>query len=474
MPDETTESSSTAIDNLACWSLADEPAFRDKLALQQAKLLVLDSLGCAFAALADHAMDEVVGAVHAWGGTPESTVIGGQEKTSVLNAVLANGALVRVLDLNDLQFIEKDGALAVSGHASDNIPVALAVGEKLGVSGLAVLESIVMAYELYHRLRKLMAENSQWDPSSVSGLIGAAVTGRLMRLSPDRQANALGLAAARTAVPRIVRKGEMSAGKSLANALVAQNGVQSALLAATGLTGPREALDHRDGLNQVFEPARGLAILWEKTGQPPAILSSHMKSYPCIGTAQTLVTATLDLHDKLRGRLQLIKKIEVIMSDVPFVRHQQADRKRSNPQTREAADHSFTFLPCVALMDGELTSRQFENERWIEPETRRLMDRVEMGVAADLRDRALGSMPCRLRVQLTSGEEVVSECLYPPGHSFPDKGLNPQAIKAKFHAFSEPVLSEDARARIIDAVERVDGAASIRGMMSLLSVDKFS
>ena len=180
------------------------------------------------------------------------------------------------------------------------------------------------------------------------------------------------------------------------------------------------------------------------------------------------------MHDKLRGRLQLIKKIEVIMSDVPFVRHQQADRKRSNPQTREAADHSFTFLPCVALMDGELTSRQFENERWIEPETRRLMDRVEMGVAADLRDRALGSMPCRLRVQLTSGEEVVSECLYPPGHSFPDKGLNPQAIKAKFHAFSEPVLSEDARARIIDAVERVDGAASIRGMMSLLSVDKFS
>src|SRR5215203_518136 len=61
---------------------------------------------------------------------------------------------------------------------------------------------------------------------------------------------------------------------------------------------------------------------------------------------------------------------------------------RRYPQSREAADHSFTFLPAVALLDGELTLRQFENSRWKQPLVRRLMQRISLEGAPDLNQRA--------------------------------------------------------------------------------------
>jgi 2-methylcitrate dehydratase len=469
MSEKSKMSGPTALDRLAHWSLAPEPAYRQPLALTQAKLLVLDSIGCAFAAHATGAVEGVVEAVREWGGAPEATIIGVPGKTSVLNAVLANGGLVRVLDLNDIMFAEKEGALAVAGHRSDNIVVALAIGEKFGLPGEALLESIVMNYELYGRLRQLMPEDSPWDGSCVSGLVAAAMAGRLMGLDEERQANGLGLAAARTAVPQIVRKGEMSAGKSLANALVAQSGVMGALLAAKGVTGPREALEHNDGLHQVFDPERDLTRLWAKPAQPLEILSAHMKSYPSIGTSQTMVTAALDLRAKLAGRLGAVERIDVTMADVPAIRKQQADRKRSDPRTREAADHSFTFLPCVTLVDGELTTRQFDNDRWLEPEVRGLMEKVVLGVDADLRDRAPGSMPCRLTVRLKGGETLSSECLYPPGHSFADKGLNAEAVIAKFHAVARDKVGDKARQKIVEEVMAMDKAPSVAKLMQSVS-----
>ncbi len=464
-----TEHRPTAIDRLATWSIAKEPAYSAPLVLRQAKLLVLDSLGCAFAAIAAKAIDGVVETIQELGGTPEATVIGSKGKTSALNAVLANGALVRVLDLNDVSFVEKDGAPSVGGHCSDNIPVALAVGERIGASGMAVLESIVLSYELYGRLRQLMPESTHWDASSVSGVIAAAIAGRLMGLDESRQAHAIALGAARTAIPKIVRKGNMSASKSIANALVAQSGVLGALLAARGVTGPREAMEHRDGLTIVFEPDRGLEALWARPHGRLEIMSSHMKSYPSIGTSQCMVTAALDLRTKLGGDLDNIERIDVIMADGATIRRQQADRSRSDPRTREAADHSFTFLPCVALVDGELTTHQFDNDRWFDPAVRRLMERVVMGVDADLRNRALGSMPCRLAVRLKGGETISSECLYPPGHSFADKGLNPEAVIAKFHTVSREIVSDEARRRIVDEVMAMDRAPSVAGLMKSVS-----
>ncbi len=437
------------IRNLARWTLEPFELFRSEAALRQARLLVLDSIGCAYAALPASSPRRVFALIDELGGNPECTVIGKAGRTSVLNAVLANGALVRSLDFNDVQFFMKEGKLSVAGHCSDNIPAALAIGERTGATPEAVLVAIVMGYELFKRLRELMPFVSAWDGTTVSGMVSAAMTGRLMGLDAEKQAHALALAAARSATPSVVRWGKLSGAKNLANALISQSGVLAALLAAKGVTGPLELLEHRGGMHQVFDPSLGLDNLWKPPSEPLYILTSNIKPYACIGTAQATVAAALDLHGKLAGRAAEIERIEVVMADLPMIRKQQGEMERRYPKTREAADHSFTFLPIVAMLDGEFSDRQFDNRRWEEPGIVELIGRTELLVDEGLGRKAPDSMPSAVRVTLKSGEVLESECLYHPGCSIGARGVGRDAVVEKFLTITAPFIDRARADRLI-------------------------
>jgi len=121
----------------------------------------------------------------------------------------------------------------------------------------------------------------------------------------------------------------------------------------------------------------------------------------------------------------------------------------------------------VALVDGELTIRQFQNERWNEPALKELMGRVSLQIAPDLNQQAPDSMPCRLRVVLRNGEDRTAECLYPPGHSGPS-GLDASVVRSKFLNVSQPVLSFQKCEQVVGAVMGLNGTGSIETLMGLL------
>src|SRR5258708_14727540 len=426
-----------SIQALADWSLRDEQAYHSDLVVRQSRLLVLDAIGCAIAGTRSDVAAAVLDFVRDSGGAPQCTIIGSDLKTSLPNAVLVNGVKVRCLDLNDVIFIQKDGKLSVGGHPSDNITVALSTGEMIGSTLGQVLGTIVIGYQMFCRLRDVMRFSSLWDGTSSSGLVAAAMAGRLLGLDAKRQAHALAFAAARCATPKAVRWGALSSVKNMANALAAQSGVQAALLAARGLTGPMEVLDHEGGLRQLFDPALGFEQLWAAPPPSLQVMSANIKTFPCIGTAQALVAAALALAPKLKGRHDQIRRIEAIMADLPMIVNQQAEITRRQPRTREDADHSFTYLAAVALVDGELTERQFADKRWLQPEMRSLTAKVELKTSPEITVRAPDSMPSRVGVHLEGGERLVSECLHPPGHSFPDRGLHRDVTVGKFRSITE-------------------------------------
>src|SRR6267154_4029647 len=126
------------------------------------------------------------------------------------------------------------------------------MGAARGKSGADIIAAIVAGYDVYARLQRLMDRSGGWDTVTVSGLAAPAIAGRLMNLDETQLAHALALGAARAATPAIVRSGDISAAKSIANALVAQSGVQAALLAERGVTGPLAILDHTRGLGDLF------------------------------------------------------------------------------------------------------------------------------------------------------------------------------------------------------------------------------
>ena len=127
----------TAITRLAAWVSALRAADFSERAVVRAKLLLLDTLGCGFAARDDDTARAVLATLDALRDAPQCTVLGHPRRMSAPSAVLANGTLVRVLDLNDYVVGAHPQSGARGGHPSDNIPVALAAAEFFGASGRA-------------------------------------------------------------------------------------------------------------------------------------------------------------------------------------------------------------------------------------------------------------------------------------------------------------------------------------------------
>jgi 2-methylcitrate dehydratase len=391
-------------------------------------------------------------------------VIGSVLRTSAPSAVLANGTLIRVLDLNDY-LISPGGDLG--GHPSDNIPVALAMGEAHAASGLELIAAIVIGYEIFGRCKALMESDSVWDGVTVSGLAAPAMAGRLMGLDQKRLAHALALGAARAPTPTVVRFGHISAAKSIANALVAQSGVQAALLAAEGVTGPLDIFEHPRGLRTVFPGASAGTATPAPLGADPIVMHAHIKAYPCLVTGHTVVAAALAMHRSLNGAVEGLRRVRLMVADTPGILRQLKDPGRLDPRSREAADHSFGFLAAVSLIDGEFGLAQFAGERWNDPQVRALMARIEMAGDPDLTRRAPEGFPAAIHAVAADGSEHRVEVLDPPG--FSRGGLVADAVVDKFVTISAQHLASDAQRRIVDAVMELDGAKSCAELIAALT-----
>lgn len=448
---------------LARWIKATKTRALPPQALEQAKLIVLDTLGCGIAGRNEEVSRAVMALLDDLGAKEQCTIIGQARKSSPLHAVLANGCFVRVLDLNDYIGGASGGGPEIGGHPSDNVPVALAMGEAQRRSGADVLASIVLSYEIFRRLKRLMDPVGVWDEVTISGVVAPAIAGRLMNLDEQRLAHALALGAARAATPAIVRGGHISAAKSIANALVAQSGLQGALLAAHGMTGPLAVLDASRGLHSLFARGDATAALAAPMPENPYILRSNVKMYPCLATGQSAVAAALQLHATVGGAIDDLTRIEVVMADYPIVKRQQQDPDRIRPRSREAADHSFNFLVAVTLLDGAFGMQQYENERWLDPQVIALMERLVMTNDAAWSARAPGSYPCALRAWDTDGRDYLSEVPYPPG--FAHGGLDAADVVRKFHALTAEFLPAGTRERIVGAALGLDKAATVAELM---------
>ena len=78
-------------------------------------------------------------------------------------------------------------------------------------------------------------------------------------------------------------------------------------------------------------------------------------------------------------------------------------------------------------------------------------------------------MPCQIKVHLADGEIVETESLYPPGHSFPDRGLDRAPVVDKFKTITGNILGSDEQVRLIDALLTLRDAKSIAPVMAMVS-----
>jgi 2-methylcitrate dehydratase len=445
------------IQRLASWILSFDAKSIPPDVVSQARLLLLDAIGCALAAQDEESVEAALATVRELGGAPQCTVIGRSERTSLTHAVLLNGTLIRSLDLNDIYVGPRQ-----NGHPSDNIAVALSCGESAASSGTDLLAAIVLGYEIYGRVADLTDPGSPWDHVTVSSLVAPAMAGRLLKMKTEPLAHAMAISAAHGNTLSAVRFGQLSGGKNLANAIVASNGMLAILLAKHGLTGPAQILESPRGLAKAVFAGADLSALFRPIEGSYRLMDVSIKAYPCIGTAQTAVAAAVKARSLVKDPLSDIESISIRMANIPFVKRQLEDTERRYPRTRETADHSFYYLAAAGLLDGDVSVEGFKKKRWMDSDMKAMMERISITADDRLSVHTPGTFPCVLEFTTKSGEGGTVEMIHAPG-SIKNR-MTPAEVEAKFRrscGAALPKARQDEVIRQVMNLERLDSAASL-------------
>ncbi len=430
--------------------------------VEHTKSLILDSIGCALAATEEAAFARALRVFAQLGGNPECTVIGSSRRVNLPQAVLLNGILIRALDLNDAYM-----GPGQMGHPSDNIAVALCVGERFRAPGLSVIAGVSLGYEIYCRVQDSIPARGIWDHTTASALAAPLIAGRLMGLNAEQMAHAAALSATHGNTLAVVRAGQLANSKASANAMVASQAVLCSLFAAEGMTAPLEVIENRRGLSASMLAGANLDLLTQPIGDNYRILKSAIKAYPCVATAQTMIAGVLQARAGIADPAREVQRVEVAMADIPIVGSQMADEQRRYPESRESADHSFCYLAAAALADGEISEAQFAPGRWLEPEMRKAMARVSLRTDASLNRYTPGSYPAVVRLILQSGESREVEVIFPKGH--PNNRMSPAEVEAKFRACARGRLPSARQDKVIGKARELEKLASVAELMNDLA-----
>jgi 2-methylcitrate dehydratase len=446
--------------------------------VREVKRRVIDSLGCAIGAWDAEPCVIAREVVSEFSAKKGSTVIGTHHKAPPDWAAFANGCAIRYFDYNDT-YLSKEPA-----HPSDNISAALAVAETVGASGRELITGIALAYEVQCRLCDAASIRARgWDHVTYGVFSTALACAHLMKLDSKKTRHAINIAGVAGAAMRQARVGELSHWKGVAFATAARHGVYSALLARAGMTGPGPIFEGQMGFEKQLGVSLGnigekFAVPFPKAEHRPAamILKTSIKYWPAEYHSQSAIEAALLLRKEIsdpsnppNAGLVQIKSVTIESHDAS-VDIIGSEPEKWCPATRETADHSLPYITAIALIDGEVTNKQFEPERFADPKVWKFLQNVRVKRNRELSAIYPEAVANIVHVDLADGRRLTKRVDYPLGHA--KNPLRDSEVERKFFALVTPEIGEQAGRGIVDLVWKLDEAASVNDLMRAVEIGK--
>src|SRR5438552_7773882 len=427
---------------------------------------VIDSFGCALGAWDEEPCAIARKVASEFSAKTGSTLIGTDHKTPPDWTAFANGCCIRYFDYNDT-YLSKEPA-----HPSDNISAALAVAESVGATGPELITAIALAYEVQCRFCDAASIRARgWDHVTYGTFSTALACARLMKLSPKKTRHATNIAGVAGTAMRQARVGELSHWKGVAFANAARHGVYSALLARAGMTGPGPIFEGQMGFEKQLGVSLGnvgekFAIPFQKTEDGPAamILKTSIKYWPAEYHSQSAIEATLSLRKQILDPAQ-VKSVTIESHDAS-VDIIGSEAEKWCLATRETADHSLPYITAIALIDGEVTDKQFDRERFSHPNVWKFLENVKVERNSELSSMYPGAVANIVHVDLADGRRLTRRVDYPLGHA--KNRLKDSEVEEKFRVLVEPMLGNDRAGKIIDVAWKLDEAANVDELMKAL------
>src|SRR5437016_3502766 len=399
-------------------------AVRSETAYETARYCLMDTLACGFQALKYPACRKLLGAIVPVAVMPGGARIPGTSfELEPVQAAFNIGAMIRWLDFNDTWLA------AEWGHPSDNLGAILAVADYLarnaimsGKTPLRVRE-VLTAMIKAHEIQGVLALENSFNRVGLDHVVlvrvaSTAVVTSLLGGSLEQVVNALSNAWIDGGALRTHRHAPNTGSrKSWAAGDATSRAVRHALMALTGEMGYPTALSApKWGFYDVLFKGQRFAMA-RPFGSYVMENVLFKVSFPAEFHAQTAVECAIQLHPKVKDRLQQIERI-VIETQEPAIRIIDKTGPLNNPADR---DHCIQYMVAVPLIHGTLTAEHYEDDAARDPRIDALRQKMEVvelpRYSADYLDPDKRSIANAVQVFFTDGTSSPRvEVEYPIGH----------------------------------------------------------
>ena len=432
----------------------------------RAKHLMLDAIGCAFAAREEPFAARIAASVARLAGAGPRGVIGMRHRLPLRDAALVNGMLMHGLDYDDTH------AAGVVHLTVSTFPAALAAGAHTGASGAALLTAYIAGVEAGARLAAVAKGGFHQVGFHPTGVIGAfassLVAGRLLGLSREGLTGAQGIALS-LASGNLQFLEDGSWTKRIHPGWAAGCGITAAALAADEFPAPREAYEGRFGLYRSHLPgaelsASDLSLATSGLGSVWEIDNVAVKPFPACHFVHACADAAIALHRE-GVDADRVRSVRALVPDgvVKAVCEPVASKRR--PKSDYDAKFSIPYAVASGLARGRLGLAELLPEAFAEARIERLMDKVDYAV--DPQSNFPRHYSGEVEVTLDDGRTLRQRVAVNRGN--PDRPLTNAEIEAKFFENCGLTLAEDKARRLRDAVLALDDGVETVELEALLA-----
>ena len=354
------------------------------------------------------------------GGKPESTVWFDDAKLPInaaakCNAVASDAA---ASDDSDMRSIAHIGTIVST--------TAVATAERVGSSGLEVLQAMVLGYEVAGRIDESLTPGrmQRGFHGSVSTVFGGTVAvGKLLGLTETQMAHAIGLAA--TSIGGMAIAADTSWAREYHAAMSAMSGVMAAQAAQRGFEVELGVLEAKRGF---LSAMGGVSIedinadfgaSWDICTDMAIKLMPGAHPFHAIAEAAEMAAISGDVNPE---------DIEQVVISAAQMKDWMAP---NHPRDLIGAAHSVVYFVAAAIVDRGFTWVHMRPEKMVDPVIAQLQNKVVFDQnPTPLPDRFTHRHGGTVTIKLRNGSVISRTCKAAKGHS--QRGVTWSEVDEKF------------------------------------------
>ncbi|MDE2363491.1 MAG: MmgE/PrpD family protein [Hyphomicrobiales bacterium] len=421
---------------------------------ERAKYLMLDAIGIAYASQGFPFADAAMAAISSL-SSGEAAVIGYGRKLAMRDAALVNGLLAHGLDYDDTH------SPGVIHATASSLPLALALGDRLKLSGRDFLCAYIAAMEASTRLGSVAKGGFHqvgFHPTGLIGIFGCALAAaRMIGLTRDQAVMAQGIALSMAAGSlEFLEDGAWT--KRMHPGWAASSAITAATMAKHGFIGPGAAYEGRFGLfashlGPLMDNA-DLALSIDGLGQVWQIDEVAIKPIPACHFTHAAADAAIALSNAVKGAD--IRSVRVLVPAEVIKTVCEPEENKKAPANSYDAQFSIPYIVATGLLRGRFTLDELEDKAIADHDVLTLAQRVNY--AADPASTFPKHYTGEVIVTLNDGRTIRHREGVNRGCS--DRPLSNAEIEAKYFDNACRLLPR-ARADIVrDAVVGVDSGST--------------